>query len=69
MLVWSAPCTHDGHDSGHPLVKAQGLILTSVLRVVKLLLDSDSVKHYLKFPWVGSMSTAFQGELAIMIDV
>jgi hypothetical protein len=48
VLVWSGPCTHDGHGSEYPLVKARGLIPTSALKVVELLLDSDSVKRYNK---------------------
>ncbi|KAL3791256.1 hypothetical protein HJC23_000873 [Cyclotella cryptica] len=48
VLVWSAPCTHDGHGSEYPMVKARGLIPTSALQVVELLLDSNSVKRYNK---------------------
>jgi uncharacterized coiled-coil protein SlyX len=48
VLVWSAPCTHEGHGSEFPLVKARCLIPTTALRVVELLLDSDRVKQYNK---------------------
>ncbi|KAL7479345.1 hypothetical protein ACHAW6_005079 [Cyclotella cf. meneghiniana] len=48
VLVWSAPCTHDGHGSEYPMVKARGLIPTSALQVVELLLDSNSVRRYNK---------------------
>lgn len=48
VLVWSAPCNYEGHGSEYPLVKARGLIPTSALKIVELLLDSDRVKQYNK---------------------
>ena len=48
VLVWSAPCSHEGHGSEYPLVKARGLIPTTASRVVELLLDSSRVKQYNK---------------------
>jgi uncharacterized coiled-coil protein SlyX len=48
VLVWSAPCTHEGHGSEFPLVKARCLIPTTAVRVVELLLDSDRVQEYNK---------------------
>ena len=48
VLVWSAPCSHDGHGSEYPIVKARGLIPTTASRVLELLLDSSRVKQYNK---------------------
>ena len=48
VLVWTSKCLHGGHGSEYPIVKARGLIPTSALKMVKLLLDSDRVKEYNK---------------------
>jgi len=48
VLVWSAQCAHDGHGSQYPMVKARGLVPTSALKLVELLLDSNRVKSYNK---------------------
>ena len=48
VLVWTSKCIHGGHGSEYPLVKARGLIPTSALKMVQLLLDSERVKEYNK---------------------
>ncbi len=48
VLIWTSKCIHGGHGSEYPIVKARGLIPTSALKMVKLLLDSDRVKEYNK---------------------
>ena len=48
VLVWSSKCPYEGHGSDYPVVKARGLIPTSAINVVELLLDSDRVKSYNK---------------------
>lgn len=48
VLVWSSKCSHGGFGSEYPMVKARGLIPTSALQMVKLLLDSGRVQQYNK---------------------
>lgn len=48
VLVWTSKCIHGGYGSEYPMVKARGLIPTSALKMVELLLDSDRVKEYNK---------------------
>ncbi|KAL3769113.1 hypothetical protein ACHAW5_008932 [Stephanodiscus triporus] len=48
VLVWSSKCSHSGFGSEYPMVKARGLIPTSALQMVQLLLDSGRVKQYNK---------------------
>lgn len=48
VLVWTSKCIHGGHGSEYPLVKARGLIPTSALHMIELLLDSTRVKEYNK---------------------
>jgi uncharacterized coiled-coil protein SlyX len=48
VLVWSSKCSHGGFGSEYPMVKARGLIPTSALQMVQLLLDSGRVQQYNK---------------------
>ena len=48
VLVWSSKCSHRGFGSEYPMVKARGLIPTSALQMVQLLLDSGRVRQYNK---------------------
>jgi len=48
VLVWTAKCENGGHGSQYPMVKARGLIPTSALQMVSLLLDSRRSKEYNK---------------------
>ena len=48
VLVWSAPCEFEGHGSQYPVAKARGLIPTTAINLVRLLLDSNRTKEYNK---------------------
>ena len=48
VLVWTSKCPRGGHGSEYPMVKARGLIPTSSLEMVRLLLDSSRSKEYNK---------------------
>ena len=48
VLVWTSKCTHGGHGSEYPMVRARGLIPTSARSMVDLLLDSGRTKEYNK---------------------
>ena len=48
VFVWSSKCSHSGFGSEYPMVKARGLIPTSALQMVQLLLDSSRVQQYNK---------------------
>lgn len=48
VLVWSAPCEFEGHGSQYPVAKARGLIPTTAISLVQLLLDSNRTKEYNK---------------------
>jgi hypothetical protein len=48
VFVWSSKCSHTGFGSEYPMVKARGLIPTSALQMVQLLLDSSRVQQYNK---------------------
>jgi len=48
VLVWTAKCENGGHGSQYPMVKARGLIPTSALQMVSLLIDSKRSKEYNK---------------------
>ena len=48
VFVWSSKCSHSGFGSEYPMVKARGLIPTSALQMVQLLLDSSKVQQYNK---------------------
>ena len=48
ILIWSSKFTHNMYGSGLPVVKARGIVNTSPLKLVELLLDSNRVKEYNK---------------------
>ena len=48
VLVWSSKFTHGKYGCELPVVKARGIVQTSPLKLVELLLDSSRVKEYNK---------------------